>query len=98
MKQKTFTKEFKEQVVNLAMTDRKTGIALSSTAKRLGVSVSSICKWVKEFELTGTSSFPGKGHLAPYEDEIHKLKKALSRAEQERDILKKAMAYFVQNP
>lgn len=97
MKQKYYTKEFKEQAVKLALSDLAEGEKMATTAKNLGVSLSSICKWVKEFKENGNESFPGKGKMLPQDEEIHKLRKALNRAEMERDILKKAISFFTQN-
>jgi len=39
-------------------------------------------------------AFPGKGRLKPHEEELRLLKKQLRDAEEERDILKKALAIF----
>jgi len=43
---------------------------------------------------TGTTSFPGKGQMKPEQLEIAQLKREVARLKAERDILKKAAAYF----
>jgi transposase len=42
-------------------------------------------------------AFPGKGRLRPPDEEIRSLKKKLDRVTEERDILKKALAYFAEH-
>jgi hypothetical protein len=39
-------------------------------------------------------AFPGKGHLKPHEEELLKLKRRVTDLEEEREILKKALAIF----
>lgn len=40
---------------------------------------------------------PGKGKLKPHDDELRRIKKELERVKEERDILKKALAYFAED-
>lgn len=89
-KQKTYTKEYKLEAVKLA----KELESSSQAAKSLGISVSTMCKWVKEYQHSGQDSFPGKGHQTPYEEEVRKLRQQVKRLEMERDILKKAITFF----
>jgi len=42
-------------------------------------------------------AFPGKGHLKPPDEELRRLKRKIQRVEEERDILKKALAYFAED-
>ena len=42
----------------------------------------------------GAGAFPGNGRAKASDEEVLQLRKDLARAEQERDILKKALAYF----
>lgn len=50
--------------------------------------------WKKAVLADGNKAFPGSGHLTPLEDENRKLRAEIKRLEAERDILKKATAFF----
>ena len=82
-----YTEEFKREAV-AQVTDR--GHSVTSVAKRIGVSSKSLYDWVKQF-----GDEPDKGG----EDaaEIKRLKAELRRVTEERDILKKATAYFAKD-
>ena len=90
-KRRSFTAEFKEQAVNLVL-DR--GLTRSQVAEDLGVSQAQVGKWVKEFESKGAEAFPGNGNLSPTDRRIKELEEQLKTACMERDLLKKATAYF----
>ncbi len=47
---------------------------------------------------SGQEAFPGKGNLSSQEDKIRQLEQQVKRLTMEREILKKAMAYFVEIP
>jgi transposase len=91
--QKTYTREFKEEAVRLAQTSGK---PIAQIARELGISDSAIHGWRKELTEHGSDAFPGKGHQSELEEEIRRLKRDLERAQQERDILKKAVSIFSQ--
>lgn len=86
MSRKRYTLEFKDEAVRLVR-DRKYSVA--ETSKRLGVSVHSLYSW-----LGGQREHKREQSQAEVLSENLRLKKALLRAEEERDILKKAAAYF----
>lgn len=69
---------------------------LSELARELGIKVSLLYKWRKDYQEYGEGSFPGKGNLklTPEQERIHELEKKLKDAEMERDILKKAISIF----
>lgn len=69
---------------------------ISELARELGIKVTLLYKWRKEYEEFGEGSFPGKGNLklTPEQEKIHELEKKLKDAELERDILKKQSAFF----
>lgn len=82
-----YTSEFKEDAVSLVL---EQGYQLKDAAERLGVSKSALGKWVqaKKSALTDTGlSFSER-------EELIRLRKALKEAQMERDILKKATAFF----
>ena len=65
----------------------------------LGIRQELLSRWCREFKANHTGSFSGNGraNLTPEQKEIAQLKKALREAELERDILKKATAYFAKD-
>lgn len=89
--QKVYTREFKEQAVQLAQTSGK---PITQIARELGISDTSIHQWRKELTEHGKEAFPGSGHQTALEEENRRLKRELERVQQERDILKKVVSIF----
>jgi len=87
----TYTPEFKLQAVKMVL-DQKLSVA--EVARRLGVGANLLHLWKKAVLQGGTGAFPGPGHLTPQEAEIQRLRAEVKRLEMERDILKKATAFF----
>lgn len=92
--QRTFTREFKVEAVQLAQTSKK---SLAQIARDLGIADSTLHHWCKLFSEQGEQAFPGSGHLMPQEEEIRRLKRELEVVKQEREILKKALCIFSGN-
>ena len=94
-KHKPYTSEYKLSAVKLAQTE---GIGI--TATNLGINTNMLGRWKREHEL-GTAqarpTFTGHGNIAltEHEKENQQLRKELDIARQERDILKKALAFFL---
>jgi transposase len=63
-------------------------------ARRLGVTESHLRDWNKEFEKHGQDAFPGQGRRGGQAGELARLQRELDQVKEERDILKKAMAFF----
>ena len=86
-KKNRYTPEFKTQAISLV---REAGRPASSVSQELGINVTTLYNW-----LSGTTD---KTHKKSSNDAVllenKRLKKALAQAELERDILKKAAAYF----
>ena len=59
---------------------------------------SALSRWVRESHAQPEGVFPGKGHLRPADEELRRLKREIEVVRQERDILKKALAIFSQEP
>jgi transposase len=91
--QPSYTKEFKQQAVQLFQTSGKTKTQI---ARGLGISDSALNKWCKEFGEQGEEAFPGKGHQTMIEEENRRLRRENEILKQEREILKKAMSIFIQ--
>ena len=86
--------EFKRNAVELC---RTSGRPVSQVANDLGINRSILRRWQRELASHGDRAFPGTGKLmmgTDQEEEIRRLKKELAIAQEERDILKKAMAIF----
>ena len=90
-KRKVYTLEFKLQAVQM-ITDQKLSVA--EVARRLGVTEGRLHDWKKAIAKNGSDAFPGSGHLTPLEEENRRLRAEVKRLEMERDILKKATAFF----
>ena len=88
---KTYTAEFKVAAVKLIA---EQGYSLREAARNLGVSEKQLRKWKRDLEEQGQQAFPGKGNLPPVQEEIRRLKEENQRLRMERDILKKATAFF----
>jgi transposase len=73
---------------------RGSGVSYVQAAQDLGVHQSVLRTWVKGFEADPEQSFPGHGQMKPEQLEIAQLKREVIRLKAERDILKKAAAYF----
>jgi transposase len=95
MARKTYTREFKLQAVRL-MTDR--GLSVTEVARQLGVGENCLRNWRAAARDQGEAAFPGQGNLPPTEDEFRRLRAEVQRLRAERDLLKKAAAYFANPP
>ena len=89
----SYTKEFKLGAAKMVIED---GSKKGQVAKNLGVSLSSLTRWVRDYKKHGSGAFPGKGMLAPADQEKRDLEKQLRRVTMERDLLKKTIAFFAQ--
>ena len=87
MSSKRYPEEFKIEAVK-QVTER--GHPVVEVANRLGVSQHSLYGWIKRYSLPEDERREQEGQTA----EIRRLKSELKRVTEERDILKKAAAYF----
>jgi transposase len=90
-KRKQFSKQFKIDAVKL-LTEQ--GYNVSEAARNLGIHHSSLRRWKKQFETSGNQAFPGKGRISPEKEELDRLRKEVKKLRMEREILKKAAAFF----
>jgi len=86
-----FTKEFKVDAVKLVT---EQGYKLSEAARNLGIDSSVLRRWKEQIEKEGMQAFPGKGFMTAEKEELHRLRTKVKQLEMERDILKKATAFF----
>ena len=89
--QRTFTREFKQEAVQLVRSSTK---SQAQIARDLGIADSTLHHWCQQFSDHGEQAFPGSGHQTPQEEEIRHLKRENDLLRQERDILKKAIGIF----
>ena len=88
---KQYTEEFKREAVAL-VTDQ--GYTLVGASRNLGINRDMLRRWKRELAKQGAVAFPGKGHQTPEQAELHRLRAENRRLQMERDILKKATAFF----
>jgi transposase len=91
MQRRKFSREFKLEAVKLVK-DR--GVAVAQAARDLDIHENVLRKWVRELSTDPQHAFPGHGQLKPEQQEIDRLHKEVAKLRAERDILKKAAAYF----
>ena len=87
-----YTKEFREEAIKLVTEER---LSLPEAARRLSLAPSTLSYWVKAHK-AGRLGEIGKSFrpLTEFEMELARTKKELAEVKMERDILKKAAAYF----
>ena len=88
-KPKTYTSEFIESAVKLAL---ETDQPKTQTARELGVNPNTLFTWISKYSQTENKD--SDSHNEHLYDELKRLKKELAKVTQERDLLKKATAYF----
>ena len=91
MRRRKFSREFKVEAVKLV---KERGVSVAQAARDLDVHENVMRKWVKEFGSDPAQAFPGQGRMKPEQQEIERLRRENNRLRAERDILKKAAAFF----
>lgn len=86
-----FSREFKVEAVKL-VTER--GVSVRQAANDLDVGETVLRRWMRELDGDPQQAFPGKGVMKPEQAEIERLRKEVAKLKMERDILKKAAAFF----
>jgi transposase len=90
-KRRTYTSEFKAEAVKLVT---EQDYSFAEAARSLGLNENLIRSWRKTLAAAGDQACPGHGKLPALEDELRRLRADNKRLQAERDILKKAMAFF----
>ena len=93
MNKQRFTPEFKDEAVRQIV---ERGYKVAEVSERLGVSAHTLYQWVKA--VRPNQADQRQQELLETKAEILKLRAQLRRTEEERDILKKAAAYFAREP
>ncbi len=89
-----FSREFKLEAVRLVK-DR--GVSVARAARDLDVHENVLRKWVRAVAVDPQEAFPGNGVMKAEQAEIDRLRKEVAKLKMERDILKKAAAYFAKD-
>jgi transposase len=89
---KVYTQEFRDEAVRLTVSSGK---PVAQIARDLGISVGALHDWRRQAHYD--NRLPVPEHETP-EQQLKRLHKENELLKQERDILKKAMAYFAQPP
>jgi transposase len=88
---RTYTNEFKIEAVKL-VTEK--GLSVAEAARSLDVGETLLRSWKIAFQAQGIQAFPGNGRLPAHEEELRRLRAEVKRLLMEREILKKAAAFF----
>ena len=88
---KRYTREFKQDAIRLVT---EQGYKQTEAAKNLGIDRSMLVRWMREFRADESEAFRGNGKLTAEQEELRRLREENRRLRMERDILKKATAFF----
>lgn len=94
MQRRKFSREYKLEAVKLV---RVRDVSVAQAARDLDVHENVLRKWIKEYGDDPVQAFPGHGQMKPEQLEIDCLRKEVAKLKAERDILKKAAAYFARD-
>lgn len=86
-----FSREYKQEAVQL-VTQR--GVTVAQASRELGLNPTVLGKWIREQRADPEHAFPGEGQQKPEQAELTRLRREVAKLKMERDILKKAAAYF----
>jgi transposase len=88
-KRTRYSREFKLEALELARS-----IGPREASKSVGVPAGTLWRWRRELGTKGELAFPGNGVRSPADDELARLREENRRLRMEREILKKAAAFF----
>ncbi len=88
----TFSPEFKREAVALVV---EHGYSYAAAGRSLGIRGNLIGRWKRQLEDGASEAFPGKGKRTADQQRIHELETECRRLRMEKEVLKKATAFFV---
>jgi transposase len=86
-----YTKEFKREAVDLIEKEKYT---IAEAARSLGIRANTLSRWRQEYLTLKQDAFPGSGNEPGGQDELSRLREENRRLKMEKEILKKAAAFF----
>lgn len=95
MGRRKFTPEFKLEAIKLV---RERGVSQAQAARDLGVHYNVLRKWVSDAKRGVARASTAHGKLRVDDAEVARLRRELAQTKAERDILKKAIAFFAKEP
>ena len=90
-RRKQYTREFKKEAVELVTRQNYT---VSEAAKSLDINGNMLGRWRREYLAREQKAFPGTGRQSDEVDELNRLREENRRLKMEKEILKKAAAFF----
>jgi len=89
-KRRSFSKDFKLEAVKLI---KEGGLSVARAAKDLGVYETSLRRWIKQYEVDQGKG-PGGALTTAEKEELRRLRREVRTLRMEREVLKKATAFF----
>ena len=89
-KRRSFSKDFKLEAVKLI---KEGGLSVARAAKDLGVYETSLRRWLKQYEVDQGNS-PAGALTTAEKEELRRLRREVRTLRMEREVLKKATAFF----
>lgn len=86
-----YPREFKIEAVRRVVDGRETAAEI---ARALDLEPTLLYGWVRQFKKEASEAFRGNGNVTSQDEELRRLRRELARVTEERDILKKATAFF----
>jgi transposase len=89
---RTFSREFKQEAVALVLDH---GYSYAAAGRSLGINSNLVSRWKRQLEDDAAEAFSGQGKRTAEQQRIHELETENRRLRMEKEILKKATAFFV---
>ena len=93
-RRRKFDSQFKHDALRMIQESNR---RITDIARDLGIHPELLYRWKNEQAADRDRAFPGKGNMKPEQDQVRRLEQELVQAKEERDILKKALAFFSRN-
>lgn len=90
---KKYSQEFKLDAISLVL---EQGYTRSEAARSLSINANLLTRWIKEHESEDAQAFRGTGKLTADQLELRRLREENKKLKMEKEILKKAAAFFAQ--
>src|SRR5680860_848702 len=94
MGKKRFAPEYKKEIIRLVTERRK---KISEVARDIGVTPTSIKRWITQYSEYGKDAFPGKGNLRAEDDKIRKLMRDNIDLKEENELPRSKLTVYLQS-